>query len=277
MNRKNLLLSIILATLALTFIVNIFNPKLSYEINLSSKSSKNVASFSAESNLQTDLSERSNTIEPNKSITDESIKNLYEVAKSDIESSNRWFSTLLQIAGTIFTIFGLLIVIAAFIGFDKVREIDRRLASAFEKEKILDDHLSELNQPNPTPPNPIITENAQEPQSENKSPNNQPEDQNTIWIKNFHFERTYRLIFGSQLLLLKALKSSPTFSMGTPLLEAIHRRSKENDLDFQSYIGFLENSTLIGFNPSENSYYLTILGNEFLDYLAQNGIFDKPL
>ncbi len=69
----------------------------------------------------------------------------------------------------------------------------------------------------------------------------------------------------------------PSYTLTTSLIEAMHRRSNEKDLNFNDYINFLVDSALIGFNDQEDLYYLTVLGYEFLEYLNQNGIFDKSL
>ena len=90
------------------------------------------------------------------------------------------------------------------------------------------------------------------------------------WQLLYFFEFIYRLIFGSQINLLYALKNNNLLSK--EILEAMHRRSLSKDYPFDLYINFLENNNLILFNSSSGLYTITPLGLAFLDYLEKNQI-----
>lgn len=86
----------------------------------------------------------------------------------------------------------------------------------------------------------------------------------------YHFEKTYRLIFGSQLNILRILKNGP---IADSLFQSIHRRTPLADVySFNNYMNFLLNSYLIKKRPADNKYELTLLGFYFLQYLEKNKI-----
>jgi hypothetical protein len=88
----------------------------------------------------------------------------------------------------------------------------------------------------------------------------------------YHFEKTYRLIFGSQLSILSLLTSSvklPRFNAGEIYRKTVWR---SHGYTFNQYIGFLVSSGLIAYNATNDMYSLTPLGGAFMDYLVNNNI-----
>jgi hypothetical protein len=91
----------------------------------------------------------------------------------------------------------------------------------------------------------------------------------------YHFEKTYRVIFSDQLLLLQILEREG--NVLEVISEALFRRTRwYNITNYYLYMGFLINSQLITLitntNPNENYYVLTELGKFFLNYLRENKI-----
>ncbi|MGI6278896.1 MAG: hypothetical protein ACOYJ8_03790, partial [Patescibacteria group bacterium] len=88
----------------------------------------------------------------------------------------------------------------------------------------------------------------------------------------YHFERTYRLIFGSQLEILDLLSKNKSLSFRF-LLMKYRATNWYPSYPFGSYIGFLVTSGLVVFDMGDNgSYSITPLGDLFLKYLRDNGI-----
>lgn len=88
----------------------------------------------------------------------------------------------------------------------------------------------------------------------------------------YHFERTYRLIFSSQLEILDLLSKN-----GSLLLSLLIMKYRTTNwypsYPFENYIGFLVTSGLVVFDAkSGNSYSISPLGNLFLKYLRDNNI-----
>ncbi len=201
---------------------------------------------------------------------------LFEISRSNIESANNWITITIAVAGILFTV--ILVIIAYLInaGLERAREAERITTSA---QDVLNRMINQ-NQPSTSAEIPPVEGTQASP---NFTPSNTPPTSNIGQqltpevlgiLKQAHFETTYRLIFGSQLNILHALQSSPTHTITRSLAEAIHRRSKYNDISFEDYMQFLINAVLIGRN-AQGEYYLTQLGYEFLTYLFQSGIPDK--
>ncbi len=89
----------------------------------------------------------------------------------------------------------------------------------------------------------------------------------------YHFEKSYRLIFGSQLDFLLILEGKAN-SISREIAEALYRRTQwaTTGYPFESYIGFLENSYFVNFNQRISIYEISPLGELFLGYLRQNNI-----
>lgn len=86
-----------------------------------------------------------------------------------------------------------------------------------------------------------------------------------------HFERTYRLIFDSQLHILNIILVSG--SLSKTVAQAIHRRTLfSNSYPFKDYINFLMSAQLIHYEHKSDSYILTELGLYFIKYLENNSI-----
>lgn len=94
-----------------------------------------------------------------------------------------------------------------------------------------------------------------------------------VYFLAYHFEKTYRLIFGSQINLLNMIKNIPDKKMKKVLAEAVHRRTPlGRSYPFYDYTGFLINSYLISYNASDDTYVLTDLGFLFLEYIKNNNL-----
>ncbi|MDO8650015.1 MAG: hypothetical protein Q7K33_01765 [Candidatus Berkelbacteria bacterium] len=89
----------------------------------------------------------------------------------------------------------------------------------------------------------------------------------------YHFEKTNRVIFGSQLQLLLNLQSTPGKKMHTEALRRYHAATVwGSTYPFESYIGFLETSELLKYSTSDDSYQITELGEAFIRYLKENNV-----
>lgn len=99
-----------------------------------------------------------------------------------------------------------------------------------------------------------------------------------FYMIRYHFEKTYRIIFGSQIKILQALMNSKDQKLPKVIVEAMHRRSPVPTYPFEEYIRFLITSYLIEYIPKEDNYSITRLGFLFIDYLNKNNIpLDKSL
>jgi hypothetical protein len=94
-----------------------------------------------------------------------------------------------------------------------------------------------------------------------------------------HFEKTYRLIFGSQLYLLTSISNSGNKKIHAGIAETMYTKTSwPGRYPFKDYVNFLERSELVVYDPSTNTYAITALGQEFLSYLSRNNIpLIKPL
>lgn len=100
------------------------------------------------------------------------------------------------------------------------------------------------------------------------------------FIKLYHFERTYRLIFGSQIQILRVISNLPQKMANSVLLEAFYRRSgwAGSTYSFRNYMNFLETSFYVKYDPTTDCFVIESLGEEFLNYLTNNQIPEnKPL
>jgi len=96
-------------------------------------------------------------------------------------------------------------------------------------------------------------------------------DKNALFL-GYHFEKTYRLIFGSQLSILNLAYGHGKIS--DALVAAIYRRTVwASSYPYQDYINFLVNSGLLTqLNPSDGTYSLQPVGKAFIEYLNNNYI-----
>lgn len=89
------------------------------------------------------------------------------------------------------------------------------------------------------------------------------------------FERTYRLIFGSQLAVLHALGSSSSVLEDPEMLRPYYEQAKSKYSDFygsygfENWLGFLKGSFLI--TEQQDKVGITVRGKEFLKYLIDQG------
>lgn len=102
-------------------------------------------------------------------------------------------------------------------------------------------------------------------------------DRDSLIILN-HFEKTYRMIFGTQLTLLDIISKSNEKKISGVLAQAMYSRTFwPGKYPFESYMNFLKTSQLIIHNPTTDIFSITDLGEAFLSYLGQNQIsLNKP-
>lgn len=105
--------------------------------------------------------------------------------------------------------------------------------------------------------------------------------QKTQYLLFFHFEKIYRLIFGSQLnILLEAENNNGKIGLQRTVLFYRSSGWVEKGYDVGSYTMFLQNMGLLSYTTDstpECYYSLTPIGYSFLQYLRENGIpFYKP-
>lgn len=94
-----------------------------------------------------------------------------------------------------------------------------------------------------------------------------------------HFEKSYRLIFGSQLNILIQLRKQLADGLDIASVVLMYRASGwyERGYQIDSYFAFLTNSGFIEYNKEGNKYRITALGIVFLDYLQRENIpLNKP-
>lgn len=91
-----------------------------------------------------------------------------------------------------------------------------------------------------------------------------------------HFERSYRIIFGSQIWLLKTLNESKNVGMNAQNMQSRFSHIQKTHPEFykekllDDYLRFLVDAKLI-FNKA-NIWYLTDVGIEFLIWITRNGL-----
>lgn len=98
----------------------------------------------------------------------------------------------------------------------------------------------------------------------------------------YHFERVYRLIFGSQLkILLDAEKNGGRISLSSMIMYYRASGWNERGYDVGNYTVFLKNMEMLTYTtgkmPEDCFYELTPVGRAYLNYLRENNIsFEKP-
>lgn len=88
----------------------------------------------------------------------------------------------------------------------------------------------------------------------------------------YHFEKTYRIIFPSQMVILNALKNF-NGEIEAALANAIFRRTiwaQQFNLSHEQFIGFLVQSGLVEYRTDKIK--ITPLGRTFMDYLINNNV-----
>ncbi len=93
-------------------------------------------------------------------------------------------------------------------------------------------------------------------------------------LLNYHFERVYRLIYGSQLLILDSIRKMGT-AMPLAVAETIYKNTPWSaNYPFEQYLNFLEEAFLIERKTADNhkSIELLPMGYAFLEYLDENRI-----
>lgn len=98
-------------------------------------------------------------------------------------------------------------------------------------------------------------------------------DKDTFYL-GFHFEKTYRLIFPSQMLILKLLNESSGEIMSA-LTHSIYIRTiwaQKFNTTFEQFIGFLIQSGLVIYEQATNKFLITNMGKLFWEYIKNNNI-----
>jgi uncharacterized protein (UPF0335 family) len=94
----------------------------------------------------------------------------------------------------------------------------------------------------------------------------------------FHFAKTHGYIFGSQINILRVLKQSNNYRAPKEFIRQLYLRSgwSGSTYSFENYMAFLSSSLFLGYDPKTNEYYLTNLGNLYLQYLDENNLPNRP-
>lgn len=93
----------------------------------------------------------------------------------------------------------------------------------------------------------------------------------------YHFEKTYRLIFPTQMAILIAM-SNHNGEISDALSRALFERTiwaQNLGVSYEQFIGFLINSGLIVYNNDNSNIFLTPLGKTFIEYINNNNIPTK--
>ncbi len=102
------------------------------------------------------------------------------------------------------------------------------------------------------------------------------EEEKNRFLVHYHFEKTYRLIFGSQLNILSNLELNPYFSR-EEIIKIYNASPISKSYPFINYMGFLVNMRFLDEIQSTSEYKLTDLGKLFLQYLrTENVLMIKP-
>ena len=98
-------------------------------------------------------------------------------------------------------------------------------------------------------------------------------DKDTFFL-GYHFEKTYRLIFPSQTVILNAMNNQ-NGEITNPLAQAIFRRTiwaQHFNIPYEQFIGFLIQSGVAIYDNKNDKFIITPMGRVFLDYLKNNNI-----
>lgn len=300
----------ILWGLSILFVSWFLFTQTSYEIIQKTKPAIKIATTSAVIQVTPEIKQ----VEKNDTQTDVDLsKYMVELSKYNIERVDGWFSTMLSIASILVAIISLGFLFIGFSFLEKIHQINSMYKDA--EDTSLKAHEALQNAEPKIGSVPTGDKTGETPFSESPSdsastspsaspspsisasPSPSPEDnsdtekekanllrenealrqQNIEFAKTAIYEKVYRLIYGSQLLILKLLRGNkPTYSASNKQIEEIYKNSKWfPNYAYDDYIHFLVNAQVMGRNEKDNEYYLTVLGKEFLDYLLDNGYPDK--
>lgn len=98
-------------------------------------------------------------------------------------------------------------------------------------------------------------------------------DKDTFFL-GYHFEKTYRLIFPSQMVILNSMTNF-NGEISDALAQALFRRTiwaQQFNISYDQFMGFLVQSGLVVYELSSNKFTLTPLGRTFWEYLVSNNI-----
>lgn len=102
-------------------------------------------------------------------------------------------------------------------------------------------------------------------------------DKDTYFL-GYHFEKTYRLIFPSQMVILNVMNNSSNKAIIDVLAQAIFRRTiwaTEFNISYEQFMAFLIESGLVNYDQLNQKFLLTPLGSTFWEYLKGNNIHLK--
>lgn len=107
-----------------------------------------------------------------------------------------------------------------------------------------------------------------------------PEKRAAVASVFLHYERVYRLIFGTQIQMLHLLNTRGENGATENELAAYwaeHKRVSPIDTPFDAYLSFVLTNDLVCFDEADERYKITQQGSSFLQYLVANGIsLQKP-
>lgn len=103
-------------------------------------------------------------------------------------------------------------------------------------------------------------------------------DKDTLFLR-YHFERTYRLIFPSQMKILEVMSNSNN-EITEDLTNAFFRRTiwaQKFNISIKQLDNFLIQSGLVFYDSSGRKFTLAPVGKAFLEYIKKENIPSKPL
>ncbi len=101
-------------------------------------------------------------------------------------------------------------------------------------------------------------------------------DKDTFFL-GYHFEKTYRLIFPSQMVILNAM-NNVNDEITEELAQALHRRTiwaQNFNVSFEQFMGFLMQAGLIFYDGSNKKFTFAPLGKAYWEYLKNESIHLK--
>ena len=160
---------------------------------------------------------------------------------------------------------------------DLINEVKIRLSFGDKTVEISHDRLQELQQNQESPEKSELKELRAENKKNSEIQNILLELQSNtakekdVYFFGYYFERSYRLLFGSQIVILN--HAYQFGSIRSALAESIHRRTVwKNTYPFNEYINYLVNSEFLSFREEDDSYIILPVGRAFIDYLNNNSM-----
>jgi hypothetical protein len=102
-------------------------------------------------------------------------------------------------------------------------------------------------------------------------------DKDTFFL-GYHFEKTYRLIFPSQMVILDIINNSAEKEISNAVAQSFFRRTVwaiQFQVNYNQFMGFLVQSGLVSYDADKESFLITHLGTTFWQYLKTNNMHLK--